>query len=169
MVYKTLHDRISEINPLKARLILIANALLVVVCSILAIYCAINIYDDPYHDSFDNFNHTVEAWSSRFGALALFFALLLRNLQGKAYWPTWAQFKSPVLDERQKKARSRAYENAYPIAILGLFIGSISLFTGQINRYTDHARGDITDITLFVGLIFYLALPSVLATFQVDS
>ena len=165
---RSLQDRLSEINPAKARLILMANALLVLLFIYLAIYCAAHAYDNPYNASFDNLNKATQDWGYRFSALALLLALLLRSLQGRAYWPTWMQFKKPALDERQIKAKSRAYENAYPVAILGLPFVALIL-SGKVSHYADYAKGDITDAILWCALIFYIALPSVLAAFQKDS
>jgi hypothetical protein len=143
-------------------------AFLSIVSGIVGYSLSFNAYPDPTHASYGTIHYTIQNLGLVFIILQLILAWVVKRMQKGVYWFWWLQLQNVKPDERQAIVRQRVFARAYGLSLvlMALFLrGAIQSFT----QYTDPAQGDLISRTVWVLVIFFVSLPSILAAWEKNS
>lgn len=120
-----------------------------------------------FHNQLAEVNFTLRGWSTALIIAAAVFALFLRWLQRGVYWFSWLQITNTLPDERQKAVRQRVFERAYGVMLVcSVFF---MLMLGEISSYPAVAGEDLMLRLVWIAIIVFISLPSILAAWERDS
>lgn len=140
--------------------------LLIVACGLTGLKLSIHSYYVPLEPHTTKF--LFENWGVALIALEAVAAITLAYLQNGKYLPYLLQPKLPMLDERQKQVRQRIYTQAYLVAVLCFAIAVVEV-TSYPQVPTDVVGAVVPVRVAWVGVIFLISLPSILAAWTQDS
>jgi len=142
-------------------------AALVVLCIVLGYYFSAVAYTNPFYP-YTDVSYVTQNWGLTFILLGAVCAYILKRLQGGIYWFFWLQLQKTNPDERQRAVRRRVFERAYVIALIFILLVAPAAVQA-IARYANPARDDLLSRASWIATIFFVSLPSMLASLQKDS
>lgn len=139
----------------------------VIACSVIGYVLADKAIPANFQGQLAEINFVLEGWSTVFIIAAAVCAWILRHLQRGIYWFFWLQTTKIEPDERQRAVRQRVFERAYGIMLAGIVL--IMLAMGDLLSNSNEVYEGLALRLMWIVIIVFISLPSILAAWQKDS
>jgi hypothetical protein len=140
----------------------------IVVCAVAAYMYAFNAYDDLQHPSAININAGWQTTATALVFLQAILAWVLKRLQGGLYWFWLLQLQNNKPTERQLAVRQRVMALSYGITVVLVLLLLPGVVMG-FAQYAEAVREDLLARLMWIVLLLFVSLPSILAAWQKDS